>query len=251
MNASRVRFYETMYHDGQHVPELRHFYNYVMSGGRAIRSNRKRKRKLSSHHKVLDDPPAKHDYLFVGNTFEDNTALSSLSEDDKDPQPKNKQRKIDDDSDSEEEEESTDNDEEEEEESTEEDKSTSEEEDKSTSGKKKDKKEDEESASKEEESVVDDDDDDDETTHGEEEESLEEDDKEPCDKTNIGHGSVENFLSKLEQCILNKSQATNDDNGHESEDTEPTDRDKDTNEERQGLLRKIQSLEEKLGDKPL
>ena len=83
MNPSRIRFYEAMFHEGREVPEIRAFYEYVMSNGKIIHSRpiqhtivQKRR-----HIHTSDPYPKKHRGLFDSLKPAMDTPLSSeLSE---------------------------------------------------------------------------------------------------------------------------------------------------------------------------
>jgi len=84
MNASRVRFFEAMYHDGQKVPELRDFYNYFISGGKVIGKKKAKptKRKIEEVQKEEEEEVMKRQtstFLPSLDPTHTETPLSSLS----------------------------------------------------------------------------------------------------------------------------------------------------------------------------
>ena len=246
MNAARVRFYESLYNGGQKIPELRHFYNYFITGGKALG---RRKRQTQYNHdpakkraKPISPPKKHHDLveIFAEPLAEEETQLSSLSEEENednetstlDPPPPD-----DEETQSSASEEETQDEEKEEEEQSQEEESASQ-----------DDKQEEESASQddkqEEESDVD---------------EVDDDTLDPCEDSNLSKTSAEEFLRRINDCIQQKLTSTQEaESSKESEDqTESDDQDelsendehKDHDEEYKILCDKIAKLEKRLGIK--
>ena len=83
MNASRVRFHEAMYYQGRKVPELRAFYNYFISGGKALAKKKPKKPKKPKKRKIdmpKDEEAPKTKSAFLPSLDPDMlTPLSSAS----------------------------------------------------------------------------------------------------------------------------------------------------------------------------
>ena len=281
MNSARVRFYESMYHDGERVPEIRHFYNYFMSGGKTIRPKRKRNQKqhMYSHqspHKKQkgSEPEHQPDFLFQDRDIENETALSSLSEDNEPTHEEKKMKKTsifanDSDSEEDDDEEVDDEDEDDEEKEKVDDEEKKEIDNKDEHDEEKEEVDDEDEDDEEKEKVDDEDEEEEEKEEvddeDEEEEDKDEDDEEekevddededeqstgkeenqdPCDEHNIEQGSVEDYRRKIEDCMAEKLSTKNSLEKH-------TDVEKDDINEKKRLLKKIADLENKLGDKTL
>ena len=257
MNASRIRFFETLHNEGKTIPELRHFYNYVISGGKQIRKKRKagliqnptKKQKANAQIHILNAVQREHD-----------TLLSSLSseESSKEPEeietPINTQRKENDDDEDDEEDEEEEQEEEDEEDEDDDDEEEEEEDNEED--------EDDEDDEDEEEDEDDEEDEDEDDENDEEQEEEEEKDKDDCEK-DINKGSVDAFMEKLDNCLMKKlapkqssediknKEDDKDNESHISNSSEGIEviKDKSSRSEKERLLEKIKLLEQKLKTK--
>ena len=269
MNAARVRFYESLYNGGQKIPELRHFYNYFITGGKALG---RRKRQTQYNHdpakkraKPISPPKKHHDLveIFAEPLAEEETQLSSLSEEENED---NETSTLDPPPPDDEETQSSASEEETQDEEKEEEETNQAKIKKKFKNASKKKNKEEEEQSQEEESASQDD--------KQEEESASQDDKQeeesdvdevdddtldPCEDSNLSKTSAEEFLRRINDCIQQKLTSTQEaESSKESEDqTESDDQDelsendehKDHDEEYKILCDKIAKLEKRLGIK--
>ena len=174
MNASRIRFYEAMYHNGQKVQELRDFYNYFISGGKTVGKKKpnpqKRKIQVEERPTKPTQPMKKKPNMFFPSIepMQSETPLSSISEEEEEDNDKSEEKGS-----------SSPTKEEEEEEEEEEDNDKSEEKASSSPTK-------------------------------EEEVSLSDHNKtqshKPCKREDTHKGTLQSFQDKIEECLVHKAQ---------------------------------------------
>ena len=98
MNASRIRFYEAMYHNGQKVQELRDFYNYFISGGKTVGKKKpnpqKRKIQVEERPTKPTQPMKKKPNMFFPSIepMQSETPLSSISEEEEEDNDKSEEK---------------------------------------------------------------------------------------------------------------------------------------------------------------